>query len=86
MMKVEGKGASVLTFCDKNENDGNDKLATTMMSTTMMMKVCAGGEGKDACEGEGGAPLVCLDKVADHDGDAGDVDDNGADVAGDQGK
>ena len=31
----------------------------------MMAKVCAGGEGKDACEGEGGAPLVCLDKVID---------------------
>ena len=36
---------------------------TTM--TTMLTKVCAGGEGKDACEGEGGAPLVCLDKVGD---------------------
>ena len=38
---------------------------TTM--TTMLTKVCAGGEGKDACEGEGGAPLVCLDKVGDDD-------------------
>jgi len=28
-------------------------------------EVCAGGEGKDACEGEGGAPLVCLDKARD---------------------
>ena len=37
-----------------------------MMEVLMMMaKVCAGGEGKDACEGEGGAPLVCLDKVID---------------------
>jgi len=28
-------------------------------------EVCAGGEGRDACEGEGGAPLVCLDKARD---------------------
>ena len=35
----------------------------------VMAKVCAGGEGKDACEGEGGAPLVCLDKVIDEDFD-----------------
>ena len=41
-----------------------------MMEVLMMMaKVCAGGEGKDACEGEGGAPLVCLDKVIDEDFD-----------------
>ena len=29
----------------------------------LSLKICAGGEGKDACDGEGGAPLVCLDKV-----------------------
>jgi len=28
-------------------------------------EICAGGEGKDACDGEGGAPLVCLDKTRD---------------------
>ena len=26
-------------------------------------ELCAGGQGKDACDGEGGAPLVCLDEV-----------------------
>ena len=47
------------------------------MIIKMMTKVCAGGEGKDACEGEGGAPLVCLDKVGngDHDHDHEDHDD-----------
>ena len=40
------------------------EVVEMMMEVLMMMvKVCAGGEGKDACEGEGGAPLVCLDKV-----------------------
>ena len=29
-------------------------------------EICAGGEvGKDTCEGEGGAPLVCLDEHKD---------------------
>lgn len=28
-------------------------------------ELCAGGQGMDACEGEGGAPLVCLDKELD---------------------
>ena len=43
------------------------RMTTRTMTrmTTMLTKVCAGGEGKDACEGEGGAPLVCLDKVGD---------------------
>ena len=27
-------------------------------------ELCAGGRGKDACAGEGGAPLVCLDEVS----------------------
>ena len=52
-------------------------METTMMKMKMMTQVCAGGEGKDACEGEGGAPLVCLDKVTDDDDDDdGDVDDD----------
>ena len=33
------------------------------MLINFSLKICAGGEGKDACDGEGGAPLVCLDKV-----------------------
>jgi len=33
--------------------------------TLASSELCAGGEGKDSCEGEGGAPLVCLDKDTD---------------------
>ena len=51
-------------------------METTMMKMKMMTQVCAGGEGKDACEGEGGAPLVCLDKVGDDDHDNGHYDDH----------
>ena len=51
-------------------------METTMMKMKMMTQVCAGGEGKDACEGEGGAPLVCLDKVGDDDDDSDDDDDH----------
>jgi len=43
-----------------------EKRGVTSWDGLSSSELCAGGEaGKDACEGEGGAPLVCLDQATD---------------------
>ena len=46
----------------EKDSFGHNPFKIVLM-INLSLKICAGGEGKDACDGEGGAPLVCLDKV-----------------------
>ena len=77
-MMMTKVGVRTLCLCYRANIMMMMTITMMMMTITMMMmtKVCAGGEGKDACEGEGGAPLVCLDRVGDdhHHHDLGDDD------------
>ena len=58
IMNRQECGARIRQAFDKQGNFGGSNTFTLSKS-----EICAGGEEeKDACDGDGGAPLVCLSK------------------------